>query len=420
VSQGAGTDECKTKAEACRYGVESRQAWLIALAALAITTVSYASPLVAAVALKPIAADFGGLRSIPALASSLVWLGSGAGAIPLAWVAERIGVQLVVAFGGAMIATGFLLSAVGGVWTLLVAHLLFIGILGTGGIHALLLTYISRWFDQRRGTALALISSGQYIGGAFWPLVLTYVINAFSWRYAMAMFAVVVVLSIVPLALFSFSPAPEAIATGFGTRGETMSFGRRPRTVFAWLSFAAFLCCVPMSMPPAHLIAFCGDLGITPERGAFMLSVLLGSAFVSRQFWGWMSDRIGGLPTVLAASACQAAAILGFLLTQNEAGLFAVSAAFGLGFSGIIPAYIVAIRELFLPSEASWRISILYFCSILGMAVGGWMAGAIYDHVGYYAPAFLVAIAFNAANLMVIGSLVYQQVAVQEPTTTKS
>src|SRR5207248_8419676 len=186
------------------------------------------------------------------------------------------------------------------------------------------------------------------------------------WRYAMALFAGIVILSIVPLALLFFLPAPDTIDTGFGRR-KTMSLGLHPRTVFAWLSFAAFLCCVPMSRPPAHLIALCGDLGIAPQSGAFMLSVLLGSAFVSRQFWGWMSDRIGGLPTVLAGSSCQAAAILGFLLTESETGLFIVAAAFGLGFSGIIPAYIVAVRELYLASEASWRISILYFCSILGM-----------------------------------------------------
>src|SRR5205823_4661051 len=147
---------------------------------------------------------------------------------------------------------------------------------GTGAIHALLLTYISRWFEERRGTALALISSGQYIGGAFWPLALTYAINKFGWRHAMVIFAGIVMLSIVPVAFFFFSPAPDG--TSDGSRGKIRALGMHPRTAFAWLSFAAFLCCVPMSMPPAHLIALCGDLGITPQSGAFMLSVLLGSA----------------------------------------------------------------------------------------------------------------------------------------------
>ena len=140
-----------------------------------------------------------------------------------------------------------------------------------------------------------------------------------------------------------------------------------------------------------------------------MLSVLLACAFAGRQFWGFVADRYGGLRAILAGSACQAAAMIGFLLTQNEAGLFVVSAAFGLGFSGIIPAYVLAIRELFPASEASWRVPTLLLCSGSGMAAGGWMAGAIYDFVGFYAVAFAAGIVFNLANLVVIGALVLRQ-----------
>jgi len=166
---------------------------------------------------------------------------------------------------------------------------------------------------------------------------------------------------------------------------------------------------VPMAMPAGHLVAFCGDLGIAPARGAAMLSLLLGAAFVSRQFWGWMADRIGWLRTVLATSARQALAMTGFLLTRDEIGLFAVSAAFGLGFSGLIPAYVVAIREYFPASEAGWRVPTLLFFSMVGMAVGGWLAGAIYDRFGFYAPAFAAGIAANLANLVIVGSLVARQ-----------
>ena len=140
-----------------------------------------------------------------------------------------------------------------------------------------------------------------------------------------------------------------------------------------------------------------------------MLSVLLGCAFVSRMFWGWAADRIGGLGAVLAGSACQAAAIAAFAVTQDEAGLFAVSAAYGLGFSGIIPAYVVAIREHFPSPEASWRVPTMFFAGMSGMAFGGWFAGALYDHFGFYAPAFVAGALFNLANLALIGFLVMQQ-----------
>jgi MFS family permease len=161
-----------------------------------------------------------------------------------------------------------------------------------------------------------------------------------------------------------------------------------------------------MAIPAGHLVAFCSDLGIPAARGAAMLSVLLGCAFVSRMFWGWAADRIGGLLTVFAGSACQAVAIAAFVVTQNEAGLFAVSAAYGLGFSGIIPAYVVAIRDLFPSAEASWRVPTLLFAGMSGMAFGGWFAGALYDHFGFYAPAFAVGVLFNLTNLLVIGWLV--------------
>jgi len=163
---------------------------------------------------------------------------------------------------------------------------------------------------------------------------------------------------------------------------------------------------VPMAMPQQHLVAFCSDLGIARSVGAIMLSVLLGTAFLSRQIWGAISDRIGGLATVLIGSAWQCGSMIAFLLTQNEAGLFMVAAAFGLGFSGIIPAYVLALRELFPAAQAYWRIPTLLLFSGAGMALGGWLAGLLYDHYGYYAPAFAVGIGSNILNFLIVGTLV--------------
>jgi MFS family permease len=246
--------------------IESRESWVVASAALCTMAMAMGSAWITAVALKDIASEIGGARSVPALASALAWLGSGAGGILMGRIADRIG--------------------------------------------------------SARAT----------------PRVL-------SWR---------------------------------------------PNSVFALMCTAAVLCCIPMAMPQGHLVAFCSDLGISRAAGALMLSVLLGAAFISRQIWGAISDRIGGLSTVLIGSAWQAAAMTSFLLTQDEFGLFTVAAAFGLGFSGIIPAYVLALRELFPASQASWRIPTLLLFSGLGMAAGGWLAGLRYDHFGYYAPALLI------------------------------
>jgi MFS family permease len=198
-----------------------------------------------------------------------------------------------------------------------------------------------------------------------------------------------------------------------GTRGAEPSpktvMGWPPDLVFALIAMAVIFCCIPMAMPQAHLPALCSDLGILASHGAAMLSVLLGAAFVSRQFWGWVSDQIGGLNTVLIGSVFQIVAMAAFMVTQDEVGLFTVAAAFGLGFAGIVPAYILALRELFPASEAYWRIPTFLLCSGTGMALGGWLAGALYDHFGFYAPAFAAGVAANGVNIAIIGALVLRQ-----------
>jgi MFS family permease len=391
--------------------VETRASWVVASVALCIMAMSFGAAWITAVALKDIAAEVGGIRSIPALASALAWLGSGVGGIVMGRIADRVGTRWTVIFGALMIGVGLTLSTFGPPWPLWIGHGLFIGLIGLGGINAPMYIYVTRWFDRRRGSALALISSGSYLAGALWPPVFERAIATFGWRQAMLWYAVAEIVVIVPLAAIYFRRPPEVIypALQAGSGGKSRVLGWPPNLVFGLMCGAAVLCCIPMAMPQGHLVAFCSDLGISRSMGALMLSVLLGTAFFSRQIWGAISDRVGGLATVLIGSAWQASAMIGFLSTQNEAGLFTVAAAFGLGFSGIIPAYVLALRELFPASEASWRIPTFLLFSGVGMAAGGWLAGLLYDHYGYYAPAFAAGIGANILNLMVVGLLVARQ-----------
>lgn len=392
--------------------IESRASWVVASVALCIMAMSFGAAWITAVALKDIAAEVGGIRSIPALASALAWLGSGIGGIVMGRIADRIGTRWTVMFGALMIAAGLALSTLGPPWPLWIGHGLFIGLIGLGGINAPIYIYVSRWFDRRRGSALALISSGSYLAGALWPPAFERMIAGFGWRQTMLWYAIAEIVIVVPLAAIYFRYPPEVIhpaETAASAGSQARVLGWPPNAVFAMMCCAAVLCCIPMAMPQGHLVAFCSDLGISRSVGALMLSVLLGTAFLSRQIWGAISDRIGGLATVLIGSAWQASAMIAFLVTQNEVGLFTVAAAFGLGFSGIIPAYVLALRELFPAAEASWRIPTLLLFSGLGMASGGWLAGLLYDHFGYYAPAFAVGVGSNILNLMVVGLLVARQ-----------
>jgi len=392
--------------------IESRSSWVAASLTLGILSVSYGAPLIVVVGLKPIAESLGTDRSVVALAASLVWFGTGLGGIVMGRVADRVGMRPVAVFGAVMTSLGLAVSAIGQTWALVLGSAVLIGLLGNSAHFPPLVTYVSRWFDRRRGTAVALISSGQYIAGMVWPAAFERGMAGFGWQATMLGFAVVVAAAIVPLALLLRpppQPSPAESLPGPGSRSRRETLRLPPNLVQALLCAAAFLCCVPMAMPAGHLVALCSDLGIPAARGAVMLSVLLGCAFFSRMFWGWAADRIGGLGAVFAGSACQAVAIAAFAVTQDEAGLFAVSAAYGLGFSGIIPAYVVAIRDLFPSSEASWRVPTLLFTGMSGMAFGGWFAGALYDHFGFYAPAFVAGALFNLANLAVIGFLVMRQ-----------
>ena len=390
--------------------IETRQSWVVATVALACLAFSFGGLWIVSVGLKAIAADAGNQRSVPALAASLAWLGSGLGGVAMGPIAVRYGIRWTVIFGAVMIAVGLCVSTLGAGVPLWIGHGVFMGLIGNAGLNAPLYIYVSRWFDRRRGSALALISSGSYIAGAVWPTIFERAIAAYGWKSSMIAYAAFEVAVIVPLAAWFFRAPPESIGAATGTviSHKASVLGLRPNTMFVLMAAAAFACCVPMAMPQGHIVAFCSDLGIAQTHGAAMLSFILGTAFVTRQFWGVISDKIGGLLTVLIGSVVQAVAMVAFLLTQDEIGLFTVSALYGLGFAGIIPAYVLAIREYFPAREASWRIPSLLLFSGGGMAAGGWIAGVLYDYFGYYLPAFATGIAFNLLNLVLVGALVFR------------
>jgi len=397
--------------------IESRASWVIATMALAAMAMSFGSAWIIAVALTKVAAEVDGVRSIPAVAASLTWLGAGIGGILMGRVAHKIGVRWTVGFGAMMILLGLAISTLGAPWPLWIGHGVFMGMFGIGSINAPLYIYVTQWFDKRRGSALALITSGSYFAGTVWPPIFERAVAHFGWRGTMLAYGVLVVLVIIPLA-FRFTPAPELaqIKAGAGaTLPRPVRLGLPPNLAFTLLCIAGVMCCIPMAMPQQHLVAFCSDVGLSLATGAAMLSVLLGTAFISRQVWGYISDRIGGLLTILIGSIAQTLAMSGFMMTQDEVGLFAVSAAFGLGFSAIIPAYALAIRELFPAGEAYWRIPTVLMCTGFGMAIGGWLAGYLYDYFGYYLPAFAAGIGANVFNFSIIGFLVWRRMRANPP-----
>ena len=387
---------------------ETTYGWVVVFASLALHSVSLGAPTMLFVALKPIAADLETARAIPSLAYSLMMIGAGVGGIAMGWWMDRLGVMQPVLFGSLMIALGALLaSRAEGPAGLFVASGLLIGLFGKAAMIAPLVANVTRWFDRRRGLAVAILTSGQGLAGAIWPTVVQHFNDIVGWRGTFLYFSVFAALTMIPLALV-LRPRPPVTAAGgaAGLRaGEERELDLSPRAVQGILWFAGVFCCAAMAIPIVHLVSHVTDQGYTLEQGARVLSVLFIAGFVSRIAFGMLADRIGGLRTLLIGSACMAIMLFVFMFTKSYAGLLVAALLFGLGFSGIMPCYPLLIRLYFPVTEVGWRIAGQYLFSATGMALGGWIGGVIFDLTGSYAPAFAAGLAFNAVNFLLASLL---------------
>lgn len=391
--------------------VDSRAAWIVACAALAVSSIGFAAPLAVVVAMKPITAELETARSYVAGVVASSYIGSAFGGILAGWLAGKFGIRRIVLFGAAMMGLGLVLAPFGGLLGLYVGFGLLAGLLGVACVGSPLYTYVSLWFEKRRGSAVALISSGQAVAGALFPPLLQWGVDALGWRTTMLIFGGFIFVSVTGLAFVYLRPPPVAppAKTGLNSAQPTTSattLGLPPNLLMALLMAAVFCCCVPMAMPMNHVVAYCGDLGFASQAGAAMLSVLLGVAFFARQFWGWLADRVGGFHTLLFSSLVQATGLVGYMSTTDQTLLFVVSAVFGAGLSGLLPSYVLVIRECFTVQEANWRVPTVMFAGFLGMASGGWAPGWIFDRFANYAPAFSIGMVFNIANIAVLLFLV--------------
>ena len=395
--------------------VETPYGWVVVFASLALHSISLGAPTILFVALKPIAADLDTVRAVPSLAYSLLMIGTGIGGIAMGRWMDRHGVMQPVLFGSVMICIGALVaSRAEGQWSLFIATGVLIGLLGKAAMIAPLVANVTRWFDRRRGFAVAIITSGQGLAGAIWPTVVQYFNDQVGWRGTFLYFSIFAAVTMIPAA---FLLRPRAPISASDSTGAIRPEDRRvldlpPNVAQGMLWIAVIGCCSAMSVPIVHLVSHVTDQGYTLDQGARVLSVLFLAAFVSRLAFGMLADRIGPVRTILIGSVSMAAMLLAFAFTTSYTGLFIAALLFGLGFSGIMPCYPLLIRTLFPVSEAGGRIAAQYMFAAGGMALGGWMGGVIFDLTGSYSPAFLVAFAFNALNFVMIGIVYTRQMRI--------
>jgi MFS family permease len=396
-----------------RHAADSGYAVMRLTVTLALMTIGSSSMYVLSVMLPAVQADFGSSRSDVSLSYTLLMVGFGVGGVMMGRLADRFGVMWPLMLGAVGLGLGYLASAMSSnVLMFALAQGGLVGLLGSSVAFAPLVADTSLWFVKRRGLAVAICASGNYLAGAIWPPVVQHFVQVAGWRSTYTGMAIFCSLTMAALALLlrerppAAEPAAQARAGDASNPGNSIRpFGLSFGAAQGLLCVAGVACCVAMATPQVHIVAYCGDLGYGAARGAQMLSVMLGFGIASRLISGVICDRIGGVRTLLLGSVLQCVALLLFLPFNGLVPLFVVSALFGLFQGGIVPSYAIIVREHFPVREAGARVGTVLMCTLLGMALGGWLAGKMFDLTGSYHAAFLNGIAWNLLNMSIAVTL---------------
>jgi MFS family permease len=383
---------------------ESAYAWARLGAGLALSAIGGVGMWSVIVALPAVQAEFGVARSAASLPYTMTMICFGFGGIVMGRLSDRLGIMMPVVGGAISLGLGYVAaSQATSLWQFILAQGLLVGV-ASSATFAPIIADTSLWFTRHRGMAVAIIASGSYVAGTVWPPVVQHFIQTVGWRRTYVGIALFCVATMLPLALAlrRRSPLSEtAVAASRTVHRSSRPLGMSPAALQTVLIVAGLSCCVAMSMPQVHIVAYAADLGHGAARGAQMLALMLGFGVVSRLASGWICDRIGGRRTLLLGSSLQMLALILFLPFDGLASLYTLSALFGLFQGGIVPAYTVIIREFYPPEEAGVRVATVLMATVFGMALGGWMSGVIFDLTGSYQTAFINGILWNLLNVAI-------------------
>jgi MFS family permease len=390
---------------------DSAQAWLRLAATMLISTIGGVGMWSVVVALPAVQAEFAVPRAAASLPFTLAMAGFAVGGVIMGKLLDRVGILGPLALGAAALSLGYLGAATASDLTMFALAHALIGF-GSSVTFGPLMADISNWFVRRRGVAVTLCSAGNYIAGTVWPPVVQHAIALYGWRathMAIALSCGAAMLLIGVVAMRRRTPAVLPNSAAEARNASPATLGLSPAALQMLLTLAAVCCCVAMSMPQVHIVAYCGDLGYGVARGADMLALMMGFGIVGRVGSGFIADRIGGLPTLMLGSALQGVALILYLLYDGLISLYVISAVFGLFQGGIVPSYAIIVREYFPAKEAGTRVGVILMASLFGMALGGWMSGYIFDLTGSYRAAFFNGLAWNAVNGTIVLWLLFRR-----------
>jgi MFS family permease len=349
--------------------------------------------------------EFAATRGTASLAYAMVMLGFGSGGVLIGKITDRYGIVAAIGFGIGILGLGYLGAGLSwSIWQFILVS--FAVGLGASATFGPLMAEASHWFERYRGLAVAIAASGNYIGGAIWPPLLNLAIQSAGWRATHIAVGIFTALSMASaLVVLRMLMGAAERRSHVNAPPPRVDLRLSTNMLTAILSLASIGCCVAMSMPQVHIVAYCSDLGYGVARGAEMLSLMLGFGIVSRIASGFLADRIGGIRTLLVGSIAQASALLFYVFFDSLASLYVISALFGLFQGGIVPSYAIIVREAMPAAEAATRVGIVIFVSVLGMSFGGWVSGVIFDATGSYAAAFINGLGWNALNISIMVGL---------------
>ena len=392
---------------ASAHAPDSRYAWIRLAASLALAAISGIGLWAIIVILPVIQKEFGVDRAGASFPYTMTMIGFACGGVLMGRLADRFGIMVPMILSAVMLCVGFVAAGFApSYWTFVVAQSLLIGCFGCATAFGPLVADVSLWFQKRRGLAVAIAASGNYLAGTIWPPFLTRAVDAYGWRNSYIAIGILGICLMLPLCLFlkdraSHEERPAPSSRGFASNGTPV--------LQAILMLAGLACCVAMSMPQVHIVAYCGDLGYGTKAGAQMLSLMLGFGVFSRLVSGFIADKIGGTGTLIIGSVLQCLALLFYIPFDGLVSLYLVSSLFGLAQGGIVPSYALIVRDNFPAREAGFRISLVLTCTVLGMALGGWLSGVIFDYTGSYKLAFLHGIAWNLLNMAIAAWLLWRK-----------
>lgn len=392
---------------AAEYEIETRYSWVRLAISILISAIGGVGMWSVIVALPTVQAEFGSARGGASLSYTAVMIGFAAGGVLMGRLMDRRGIVPPLMLGALSLGFGYVLAGLSpNLFVFAAVHGMLIGALGSSASFGPLMSDVSLFFSKRRGLAVSLCASGNYVAGAIWPRVVQHGIDTVGWRYTHIGIGIFCVLTLIPLAqLLRRRPPSMAMHAMNSSTQKGGDLKLSPNALQYLLFIAGIGCCVAMAMPQVHLVAYCGDLGYGAARGAEMLSMMLGLGVISRIGSGFIADRFGGLFALGLGSLMQGTALTLFLFFDSLTSLYAIAALFGLFQGGIVPSYAIIVREYFDPREAGTRVGLVFLATYFGMAFGGWLSGAIFDWTGSYALAFLNGVAFNLVNLSITAFL---------------